>query len=360
MQPDRPLIVSAFLSLVRDLVAHKWVAIVLFKINWLLLVAGQQRWLLLVLCCTLPLQILAVLPADARPGQKYRVLQYCLLFASLGVLVDQVLSIAGVLSFPGRWLPAWLVVLWLAFALVLPHISVFLQRLRLYAWSVLGAIGGTLSYQAGAALGAVALGQPLWLSSLVLAVTWAVMLPLWRVLFLRGVPRPALLQAAVYVCGLIFMLPFAPAPASAMERDLALVGKGHYRFLGWPIYDITLRADEQRFDFPDTVPFELSVAYKRGFSSEQISAETRRQWRKQHVTVRDEWQQWLQQSIPDVAAGDTLTLRVDARYASHFFHNGKLINTVADPDFSIAFAGIWLGANTSAPHLRTQLLGETR
>jgi hypothetical protein len=358
MQARTP-VVPEILSLLRNLVARKWVAIVLFKLNWLLLVLGQQRWLLVVVCCTLPLQVLAVFSMNANQDAKHRVLLHCLLFAGLGVLMDQVLSFTGVLSFPGLWLPAWLVVLWLAFALVLPHVSGFLQRLPVYAWSVLGALGGTLSYRAGAALGAVEFGQSPWISSIVLALAWAVLLPLWRLLALRGTSARVLPQVAVCACGLI-MLQFAPSPARAAEADLALVGSGHYRFLAWPIYDITLRAAKQPFEFPRTVPFELSVEYKRGFSAEQISAETHRQWRKQQIEVSADWLQWLHRSVPDVAAGDTLTLRVDDRYASHFFHNGKLTNTVTDLGFSIAFAGIWLAANTSAPHLRGQLLGETR
>lgn len=351
---------SGFLSVLRDLVARRWVGIVLFKVNWLLLVAGQGRWLLLVLGCTLPLQILAGMAPNATRGQGDHVFKACLLYACLGMLIDQALGFAGVLAFPGRWLPGWLVALWLAFGFVLPQVSALLRRLPVYAWSVLGAIVGTLSYHAGAALGAVVLVQPLWLSSTVLAVIWSVLLPLWHLLSLRAIARRRLLQFAVCGWGLMFLLALAPRPVHATESDLAFVGRGHYRFLAMTVYDITLRTAQQPFDFPGTVPFELIVEYRRGFSSEQITAETRRQWRKQEVVAQVEWQQWLDRSVPDVAAGDTLTLHVDAQYASHFFHNGELISSVADPDFSIAFAGIWLGANTSAPHLRAQLLGQSR
>ncbi len=360
MQTDFPALVRELVAALRHRVARRWVAVVLFKLNWLLLVAGQQRWLLLVLCSTLPLQLLAVLPATARAGQAYRVLRPCLLFACLGLIVDQALSFAGVLLFPGRWLPIWLPTLWLAFALVLPHLNEFLQRLPVYAWSVLGAIGGIVSYQAGAALGAVTLGQPLWLSSMVLALVWALLLPAWRTLALRGLPRAGVSPVAASVAWLLLLLCGTPAPAVAAEGDLALVGTGHYRFLAWPIYDATLKAARQPFDFPGTVPFELSLEYKRAFSAEQIIAETRRQWSKQDVDVVEEWQHWLQQSIPDVAAGDSLTLHVDARHASHFFHNGSPTRTIDDPGFTHAFAGIWLAANTSAPRLRAQLLGDPR
>lgn len=354
MQPDLPRIVPALLTGLRDLVARRWVGIVLFKANWLLLVTGQQRWLLLVVCLILPLQVLAVLPGNAASGQKYRVLQRCVAFACMGVIVDQSLSFAGVLVFPERWLPAWLLVLWVSFTLVLPHVSEFLKRWPLYACSLAGALGGTLSYQAGAALGAVTLVQPLWLSSTMLALIWAVILPLWRAPLLR---KDKFLQLSFCACGLTLILGFVPVHAAAADTDLRLVGRGHYRFLAWPIYDVSLRAAQLPFQFPDTAPFELSVEYKRDFSSAQIIEETRKQWRKQEVAVRAEWQQWLDQALPDVAAGDTLALHVDARYASHFFHNGTLTSSISNPDFTIAFAGIWLATNTSAPRLRAQLLG---
>jgi hypothetical protein len=57
-----------------------------------------------------------------------------------------------------------------------------------------------------------------------------------------------------------------------------------------------------------------------------------------------------------VQVGDSLLLYVDTSYSSSFSHNDIHIGTVSDPEFSKAFAGIWLDEKTTHAKLRQQLL----
>jgi hypothetical protein len=73
--------------------------------------------------------------------------------------------------------PFWLVTMWMAFATALNVSLAWLQR-RLALAAALAAIGGPLSYYAGARLGGMAFSEPLWLPLGILALMWAATLPL--------------------------------------------------------------------------------------------------------------------------------------------------------------------------------------
>lgn len=74
------------------------------------------------------------------------------------------------------WPPAWLLALWLAFATTLDLSLGFLKG-RLGIAAILGAIFGPLAYFGGARLGAMTFGDPLWLSLVVMALFWALAMP---------------------------------------------------------------------------------------------------------------------------------------------------------------------------------------
>ena len=100
----------------------------------------------------------------------------------LGVLIDGALATGGLLRYasptPALLAPAWILTMWAAFAMTLNHSLAFLQQ-RI-AWAVVvGAIGGPLAY-VGAARGfhAVAFVAPSWQATSVLALGWALALPL--------------------------------------------------------------------------------------------------------------------------------------------------------------------------------------
>lgn len=98
------------------------------------------------------------------------------------LLIDGALAGSGWLHYASDdagWIaPAWMLALWAAFAMTWNHSLTFLRG-RL-AWAVaFGALGGPLAY-AGAARGfdAVQFNAPVWRAVLVLAVAWAIAMPL--------------------------------------------------------------------------------------------------------------------------------------------------------------------------------------
>ncbi|MGN6112691.1 MAG: DUF2878 domain-containing protein [Luteimonas sp.] len=123
--------------------------------------------------------------AAATPEARRRAVRVagCALLA--GAIIDGLLARAGALHFaaatpavPPGGAPAWILGLWLAFAMTLPVSLAFLQR-RMALASVLGAVGAPLAYL-GAARGwnAVAFAVPAWPVLVALCCAWAIALPL--------------------------------------------------------------------------------------------------------------------------------------------------------------------------------------
>ncbi|WAJ70032.1 DUF2878 domain-containing protein [Catenovulum adriaticum] len=103
--------------------------------------------------------------------------------AVLGLIIDGSLIQSGLFILPSTssWLPLWLWLIWLAFALTLRHsLSYIIGNTKLAF--VAGAIFGPVAYNGGKALGAIEFGLPNWVISLILASIWGVImlgLSLW-------------------------------------------------------------------------------------------------------------------------------------------------------------------------------------
>jgi hypothetical protein len=100
----------------------------------------------------------------------------------LGLLLDGVLLRSGLLIYAAAWpagiAPAWILALWLAFALTIVPLFGYLQG-RPWLAAALGAIGGPLAYL-GAARGfdAVQFSSPHWRAVALLALDWGLAMPL--------------------------------------------------------------------------------------------------------------------------------------------------------------------------------------
>ena len=105
-------------------------------------------------------------------------------------LLDALLWQLGLFRFPSGF-PLWLVLLWLGFALTLAHGMRWLLRLPRWQQALFGMVGGTSSYVAGAAMGAVHLPWGIGISAALLAVIWMWWLPvlLWVTVKLEGEAR---------------------------------------------------------------------------------------------------------------------------------------------------------------------------
>ena len=101
--------------------------------------------------------------------------------AVVGLVSDGSLTLGGILVFPphaslGWPVPLWMLALWVNFALAIDALGWFARRPLMAALA--GAVGGPLSYLAGARLGAVTLlpSEPVGLA--VIAVVWLLAMPL--------------------------------------------------------------------------------------------------------------------------------------------------------------------------------------
>ncbi len=84
----------------------------------------------------------------------------------------------GLFTFAGATvvLPLWLALIWLLFASTLTYSLSWTQR-PWWVGSLLGALGGPVSYWGGAKLADVGLPLGTWPSLVLLALIWAVLMP---------------------------------------------------------------------------------------------------------------------------------------------------------------------------------------
>jgi hypothetical protein len=144
----------------------------LFQIGWFACVlGGNSYWLLIAL---------VVIAIDLSLTSSWRAEARLLVSVALiGTFVDSLLLACGVFAFDagGPLIPLWLIVLWPVLATTLNHCLDWTAK-PWWRASLLGAIGGPMSYYAGSQMAGVHLPLGLWPSMLLLGVVWAVLFPL--------------------------------------------------------------------------------------------------------------------------------------------------------------------------------------
>ncbi len=149
-----------------------------------------------------------------------------------------------------------------------------------------------------------------------------------------------------------------PMAVSEASPGLRPIGSGTLRWLGLKIYDAALWGRSAPPAF--TQPFALSLRYARSFRGTSIAQRSVEEIEGLSMGTPDKrraWGQAMASLFPDVAEGSTLTGLHVPGVGARFFHDGKPLGAIADPEFSRAFFSIWLDPATSAPELRDALLG---
>jgi len=143
---------------------------VVYQSIWFIAILGGSRYL----WCGLVLLGLHFIISSKRKADA--LLLFCLLI--MGLMIDGLLKYSGFFSFNNDQfpLPLWLLLIWMAFA-ILPHHSLYWLKGRPLLSALLGAVGGPLAYWAGVRLGAASFGFSLTFSLTLLAVVWALVLP---------------------------------------------------------------------------------------------------------------------------------------------------------------------------------------
>lgn len=144
---------------------------VLFQCGWFACVlGGNSRWLL-VAVAALAVHLLWI-SSWSREGQVI------LAVTLLGTVIDTSLRTFGVFHFsmPGPLIPLWLIVLWALLATTLRHCLAWSAR-PWWRASLLGAVGGPLSYYAGSQLAGVSFGYGTMPTVIGLGLLWALLFP---------------------------------------------------------------------------------------------------------------------------------------------------------------------------------------
>jgi hypothetical protein len=115
-----------------------------------------------------------------RSEEPTREAKFLAVVAVVGTVVDSLFAASGLLAYQGGYglngiAPAWITGMWLNFGTTI-HTSLAWLADRVALAAILGAVGGPLTYMAGARLGAADLLHPPW-SLIALALAWAVVLP---------------------------------------------------------------------------------------------------------------------------------------------------------------------------------------
>jgi Tfp pilus assembly protein PilV len=126
------------------------------------------------------------------------------------------------------------------------------------------------------------------------------------------------------------------------------------------VYDATLWVTPDfRADRFEQYPLALELTYLRSLSGRAIAERSLKEMRRGMAANPDQDARWLtamQNAFPDVAKGDRITGLHNPASGARFWFNNQPRSTIADPDFSRQFFGIWLSPSTSEPQLRAALL----
>ncbi|MBC3952571.1 DUF2878 domain-containing protein [Pseudomonas folii] len=152
---------------------------VLFQAGWFACVLGGNSYWLLIPIGVLLIHLLWI-SSWAAEGRLL------LWITALGTVLDSALMMLDVFDFgtQGVLIPLWLILLWAVLGTTLRHCLAWTAK-PWWRASVLGAIGGPMSYYAGSQLADVHLPLGLWPSMALLAVLWAVMFALLQWISIR-------------------------------------------------------------------------------------------------------------------------------------------------------------------------------
>ncbi|TYL46706.1 DUF2878 domain-containing protein [Marinomonas sp. IMCC 4694] len=148
---------------------------VLFQIVWFVCLLAGNVWAVVITALYLVLH-------DRFFMRRRREWRLLLAFLGLGILVDGTLFQLGIFASTEDFLsayklpPIWLLCLWISVGTLFVHSLAFLQS-RYWLSAVLGAIGPTMSYFAGASLAGITLAQPTVLTLGIIAIIWALVIP---------------------------------------------------------------------------------------------------------------------------------------------------------------------------------------
>jgi len=148
----------------------------------------QSIWIAGVMLQNSYLAVLFLIVRIAIGSYKTRDRHLIIFLAPVGILLDFVLMQLDVMRFESGWFPVWLAAIWCGFVMTLGASLAWLGKRPWWMQSLFGAVGGAMSYWAGARFGAVEFGYSLPVTLAVFTTIWATGLPLAYRLIRRHTP----------------------------------------------------------------------------------------------------------------------------------------------------------------------------
>ncbi|UCD68522.1 MAG: chalcone isomerase family protein [Betaproteobacteria bacterium] len=108
--------------------------------------------------------------------------------------------------------------------------------------------------------------------------------------------------------------------------------------------------------------FALDIRYARNIPARRLVNASVKEMRRLGFGDRDRLREWstkMARVFPEIQKGDRLTGVNLPGVGAQFYHNGRLVGTVADDQFALAFFSIWLDPRTREPGLRESLIGQS-
>ncbi|MCP4789660.1 MAG: hypothetical protein GY881_05440 [Gammaproteobacteria bacterium] len=146
-------------------------------------------------------------------------------------------------------------------------------------------------------------------------------------------------------------------PAFMAYPQYQRVGQADINWLWIKLYEAELRTPSGHYH-GQARSLSLELTYERAFSCEQLITATLKEWQRQNLDYRPQWEHALRQIWPDIKPNDRLLLYVDDQGHGYFYHNQVPIGALKEAAFTQAFTDIWLSENTQQPSSRQQLIGK--
>ena len=168
-----------------------------------------------------------------------------------------------------------------------------------------------------------------------------------------------------YLIAVICFFPSITMAASTPEfiqqsiPDAKPAGQARMTYMFWDVYDATLYASQGAWE--EGKPLALTLHYLREIKGDDIADRSVEEMRG--IGMNDEvklaaWYSQMREIFPNVQNGTELTGVYIPGQETRFYHDGKEVGRVRDPEFGKYFFGIWLDERTSVPKFRSQLVGQ--
>lgn len=152
-----------------------WINLLLFNISWFGLILVGDNFIPITLCW------LAFHFATVK--HKTREILMVAIISIIGITLDSLLYYFQVFQFEtGRFIPFWLMVLWLGFSATVAHSLLFLEKSKMLQF-VVGGVFAPLSYIAGYNFGVVNFGHPVLITYFLLSMIWAPLMVLFYFIY---------------------------------------------------------------------------------------------------------------------------------------------------------------------------------